>query len=87
MTSHKIRMKIFGLEAGIVTYEDVKFIRIRSRDYNLLIMEDYVPIIGEVDGRIDVETTTESFNLEQLKGYFMHTNNEFNLIIKEGKRC
>ncbi|MCI8445145.1 MAG: hypothetical protein HFG15_01775 [Bacilli bacterium] len=87
MTEHKMRMKIFGLDEGIIIYEDVKFIRIRSRDYNLLIMEDYVPIIGEIDGKIDVETIRESFNLEQLKGYFMHTNNEFNLIIKEGRRC
>ena len=41
-----IKVRIFDLESGLVEYDDVKFIRVISKDYNLLIMKDYLPIIG-----------------------------------------
>ena len=46
-------------------------------------MDDYLPILGEIDGNIDFESENDSLNLKDIKGYYMHSNNEFNLIIKE----
>ena len=53
-TNNGIKVRIFDLEHGLVEYENVKFIRIVSKDYNLLIMEDYMPIIGEIDGSVSI---------------------------------
>jgi hypothetical protein len=80
-----IIVKIFSVENGLKQYDKIKIIRIKSKKYNLLIMEDYFPIIGEIDGSIDFESQGEPIKLENIIGFFMHKKNEFNLIIKEIK--
>lgn len=80
-----INVKVFSVENGLQQYDKIKIIRIKSKKYNLLIMEDYFPIIGEVDGSIDFESQTDAIKLENVNGFFMHKKNEFNLIIKEIK--
>ena len=47
-------------------YNDVKFIRIVSDKYNLIILKDYLPIIGEIIGNIEIERMKEKGEL--LKG-------------------
>lgn len=78
-----IRVRIFSLSKGLEIMEDVKAIRIKSEDYNLLIMPDYMPILGEVQGNIDFENKEESKSLENIDGYYINTNNEFSLIVRE----
>lgn len=79
-----ITIKIFTLSKGLVIKDDVKLIRIKSSKYNLLILPDYLPIIGEIEGSIDIETADDTLNYQDINAYYMHSNNIFNLIIKEG---
>ena len=83
MDNSEIRVRVFDLE-GLKVYENVKIIRITSKDYNLLIMKDYLPIIGEIDGDVDIKSDNEEVNLKNIKAFYMNSNNEFNLMIKEG---
>ena len=53
-----------------------------SKRYNLLIMADYLPIIGELEGDVFFRTAEKEYQRENLKGYFMHKNNEFSLMLK-----
>ena len=76
-------VRVFNLE-GLVEYKDVKIVRITSKDYNLLIMKDYLPIIGEIDGNVDIKSDKEEINLKNIKAFYMNSNNVFNLMIKEG---
>ena len=69
---------------GLKEYENVKIVRIVSKDYNLLIMKDYLPIIGEIEGNVDIKSDTEEVNLKDIKAFYMNSNNEFNLMIREG---
>ena len=55
VNSSGIRVRVFDLNKGLVEYDNVKYIRITSQDYNLLIMEDYLSIIGEIDGSVDIK--------------------------------
>ena len=48
MDNNDIKVRIFDMKQGLSEYNDVKTIRIISKDYNLLIMKDYMPIIGEI---------------------------------------
>ena len=48
MDKSGIKVRIFDIENGLREYKDIKIIRIISKDYNLLIMKDYLPIIGEI---------------------------------------
>ena len=80
--NNSLLVKILNIRTGLKTCENVKFVRILSEKYNLLIMRDYLPVIGEINGSVEFEGE-ESFKLENIKGYYINKNNEFNLIIKE----
>lgn len=81
--SHEMKVRVFSLD-GLKEYENVKIVRIVSKDYNLLIMKDYLPIIGEIEGNVDIKSDTEEINLKDIKAFYMNSNNEFNLMIREG---
>jgi hypothetical protein len=78
-----IKVKIFSLSKGLEILDNVKVIRIKSEDYNLLIMQDYMPLLGEIKGNIDFETANESKHFDNINGYYINSNNNFSLIIKE----
>jgi len=80
--TREMKVRVFDLN-GLVEYEDVKIVRIISKDYNLLIMKDYLPIIGEIDGNVDIKSEKEEVNLKNIKAFYMNSNNEFNLMIRE----
>lgn len=54
MNSSDIKVRVFDMEDGLLEYENIKSVRIVSKDYNLLIMKDYMPIIGEINGNVDI---------------------------------
>ena len=68
----------------ITEYENIKVIRIVSKDYNLLVMQDYLPILGEIDGSVDNKNEEIELNYKNIKAFYMNSNNVFNLMIKEG---
>ena len=80
--TREIKVRVFDMN-GLVEYENVKIVRIVSKDYNLLIMKDYLPIIGEIDGNVDIKSEKEEVNLKNIKAFYMNSNNEFNLMIRE----
>lgn len=43
MNSSDIKVRVFDMEDGLLEYENIKSVRIVSKDYNLLIMKDYMP--------------------------------------------
>ena len=49
-----ITVQLLNIDGDVKQYEDVKFIKIKSSEYNLIIMRDYLPIIGEVKGSIQI---------------------------------
>ncbi len=84
MDKSGIKVRIFDIENGLREYKDIKIIRIISKDYNLLIMKDYLPIIGEIEGSVDIKNDEVNLSLKDIKAFYMNSNNEFNLMIKEG---
>ena len=80
--SNSLLVKVLNIKSGIHTYNDVKYIRIKSEKYNLLIMRDYLPVIGEINGSVEIEGI-ETIKFDNIKGYYINKNNEFSLIIKE----
>ncbi len=61
-----IKVRIFDLSKGLIEYEHIKVIRIISKDYNLLIMQDYLPIIGEIDGSVDIKNEEVELNYKNI---------------------
>ncbi len=79
-----IKVRIFDLKKGLIEYEHVKIIRIVSKDYNLLIMQDYLPIMGEIEGSVDIKSEEVEISFKDIKAFYMNSGNVFNLMIKEG---
>ena len=79
-TSSNIELQLLNINGDVKKYDDVKFIRIISQKYNLIIMKDYLPIIGEVQGSVEIERTEGTIKMDKVKGYFMHKHNKFNLF-------
>ena len=77
-------IKIFTLKDGLETIENANAIRIISKDYNLLILKDYVSIIGKVEGNVEVEYAGNTKKINDVVAYYVSFNNVFNLMI-EGK--
>lgn len=84
MDSAGIKVKIFDMAHGLREYENIKIIRIISKDYNLLIMKDYLPIIGEIEGSVDIKNDEIDLSFKDIKAFYMNSENTFNLMIKEG---
>ena len=84
MDNNGIKVRIFDMEHGLREYENIKIIRIISKDYNLLIMKDYLPIIGEIEGSVDIKNDTVDLSFKNIKAFYMNSDNVFNLMIKEG---
>ncbi len=76
LTGEGFKVRIFDLDKGLTEYEHIKFVRIISKDYNLLIMQDYLPIIGNIEGSLDIK-------FPKIRAFYMNSNNVFNLMIKE----
>lgn len=79
-----IKVRIFDMKNGLREYENIKVIRIISKDYNLLIMKDYLPIIGEIEGTVDIKNDDINLSFKDINAFYMNSNNIFNLMIKEG---
>ncbi|MBR3161916.1 MAG: hypothetical protein IKF19_04220 [Bacilli bacterium] len=83
MNDNVLKVRVFDMDHGLTEYTDIKSVRIVSKDYNLLIMQDYMPIIGEIVGSVDITGVSTNASYKQIKGFYMNRDNVFNLMIEE----
>ena len=79
----RIQVRVSDFSHGLRVIDGVKLVRLKGRDYNLLIMEDYFPLLGKTQGHVELVTTDDLVNLGEVKGFYMHRDNEFSLLIEE----
>lgn len=75
--------RIFSIREGLTELDHVDFIRIKSERYNLLIMEDYMPTLGRIDGDVTIEADGMTCRWEGIHGFYMHQQNLFRLMLEE----
>lgn len=81
-----IIIRIISDKEGLKVLTDVIAIRLKSDKYHLLIMADYVPTLGEINGDITFITNKEEIKFENIKGFYKLQHNEFTLLIdKQGE--
>ena len=85
MENKGILVNVFELETGLTTYKDCEYIRIIDEKYNLLVMLDYTPIIGELNGNVDIMYNGKEIHYKNIKASYMNSNNVFNLMIQGRK--
>ena len=77
-------IKVIILDSGIEMHElsNVKIIRIKSKNYNLLIMKDYWPVVGEIEGSIAFENE-KTTRYDDVKAFYSMAHNIFHLVISD----
>ena len=78
-----IKVNIMNLKNGLSQYERVIHIKITSKTYNLIIMKDYLPVIGEIEGNVEIRTEDDNIKLDDIIGYYIHKHNQFDLFLKD----
>lgn len=79
----KILARVINEKNGIQNIENVRAIRILSKDYVVLIMEDYTSTLGQVDGTVTVISDDGEAVYENINGFYKQQNNIFTLLIAE----
>ena len=79
----KILARVINEKNGIQNIENVRAIRILSKDYVVLIMEDYTSTLGQVDGTVTVISDDGEAVYENINGFYKQQNNVFTLLIAE----
>ena len=82
-----MKARIISMDEGLKEIEGVRLVRVISRDYNLLIMEDYMPVIGEITGSVTILGNGGEYKLEDIRGFFSVRKNLFSLMLSEDFVC
>lgn len=75
-----MKVYLFDIENGMREYQDVKMIKLKSSHYQLMILSDHTPLIGELDGTILILNKEEEIKLSHIKGFYSCLDNEFHFI-------
>ena len=79
----KITATVLGIDEGFQKFEQVDMIRIKSEKYTLLIMDDYMPVIGRIDGMVEIVSGEDTRSFQPIHGFYTPRKNTFELLIKE----
>lgn len=79
----KMTVKVLDEETGLRIIEKVRSVRVKDKEYVLLIMDGFSATIGEVNGDVAILTETDEIRLEQIKGFYRLRNNELTLILHD----
>ena len=79
-----MKAKVVSLLNGLQEFENLEMIRIKSNRHTLLIMKNFMPVIGELVGSVEFVFAKDVIKMENLKGYYMHKKNVFSLLVEEG---
>ena len=79
----KITATVLGIDEGFQKFEQVDMIRIKSEKYTLLIIDDYMPVIGRIDGMVEIVSGEDTRSFQPVHGFYTHRKNTFELLIKE----
>lgn len=79
----RIHARIIDYKNGLQVISNVRAVRIISGRYRLLILEDYLPTLGKVEGDVVIVTTNGETAYPRIRGFYKLQHNEFTLLIEE----
>lgn len=79
---YKISAEVVDRVTGVQYFDNIRMIRLKSYNHNLLIMEDYMPVIGEVVGFVELVFDDKTVEFNPIHGFYMHKKNKFSLLIE-----
>lgn len=80
-----IQVRVVDFPNGLRVFDNVLMARLKSSGYNLLVMADHIPVIGEVDGSIELVFDDDIVKFDDVRAFYMHRANVLSLLIKDYK--
>ena len=78
-----MQVNIYSFSNSLESFDDISIIRIKSKEYTLLIMPDYMPTIGQLEGSLSIVGPNIDKTWENIMGYYVIRKNTFELIVKD----
>lgn len=79
----RINARIIDGKTGLRVLSGVYAVRMHSKHAHVLIMNDYVPTLGKLDGDITFLNQEGEHSYRGVRGFYKHQHNEFTLLIEE----
>ena len=79
----QINARIIDAKSGLKVLAGVYAVRIHSKDFYALIMNDYLPTLGKIDGDIIFLNHEGEHPFRGIRGFYKHQHNEFTLLVEE----
>ncbi len=79
----RISARIIDVSSGLKSIEGVYAVRIHSAGFTALIMNDYIPALGKIDGDVTFLSQDGEYPYYDIRGFYKHQHNEFTLLIEE----
>lgn len=79
----QIFVHLSDLENGHEEMEGVRSIRIKSKEYTLLIMEGFMPVLGKIEGDVTFLHDSGDKSLQNVIAFFCYRDNHFWLMVEE----
>lgn len=80
-----IQVRISDYNHGLRVFDDVQMVRIVSKGYTLLVMNDYMPSVGLIEGYIDIIQNNNIQTIKNIHAYYLNRKNVFTLLIDSQK--
>ena len=78
-----ILARIVDEKKGYKEISGVFAVRVRNQNSSLVIMTDYVPALGQIDGDVSFLTENDEVLYKDIKGFYKHKDNVFTLIVEQ----
>lgn len=78
-----INARVIDEANGYQQLEHVRAIRINSKDYRLLILDNFADTLGRIEGNVVFILADREVALNNICGYYKHQHNEFTLLVQE----
>ena len=79
----RISARVIDVNSGLRVLRGVYAVRIHSADFYALIMNDYLPALGKIDGDVTFLDHEGEHIYRCVRGFYKHQHNEFTLLIEE----
>lgn len=79
--ARSLKVLVLDIEKGFKEYEDVRTVSIKSKNYTVMIMLDYAPTIGDIDGSLSLLLESNEIYYEHVKGFYHVNKNEMTILI------
>ncbi len=79
----RIHVRIIDAQTGLTEMTKIWAVRIHGKNLNVLIMNDYLPTLGQVNGDVIFLHSKGETPYRSIRGFYKHQHNEFTLLVEE----